>query len=757
MDKKIILALALIIFFSINAFALESCPKEINYWYELEKETFVADKITAFGYPPNVLAYTNNGNCCGMNQNEVRRIKAVYGIRTASNSEEAWNSTLLKITMLKHNKDKLLQERGYTIDNDTWDFKFELIKPDGTVLSTVQKEIWESSNTAINAGRTSLDISMPDGTLVFHVTLDLDEDNGLLNGGQLDKIYVEAKQDIMQLMKTLANDNSATCIGSGCGFGEKDSELNPDETCPKELKYIFKQGKFLGINSENTSKYSSENSILYTAPHSNWVGETSGCFLSKGQAMTVNSVYLEMSPSNTPRKVKTSLLKITMKDTHIDKLSSGSDNDTWDFDFELLNGSGAAIKKDSAEIWEYSSSAEAADKTKLDIAMPDGTPVFHVALNMDSDAIHDGQLDKIYVEAKPSVETVMQKLAGAEPGSGTCPVGPIADAKIDGIPVGGSKFKMCKFSPGDLFGNLFNADGSKYKATPIFKLGNNIGVFVPPNPQQICMKDQAPSTIFWSTSDKETTKCYSGDELSEEQKNILKEAFNGFYNVFPGGVVEKYLKSVFAAKNAKSIAAGGTHDSGFNGMTIEMDAFLYSAKEGCLNQTDAKQTAIHEFTHLMDFHNCFIFSEADEKGNDGKWKFSGSMEKEWSKITPYTDYLGKNYNTVSTEKDGFIPYEISTYVRSDASEDLAETTAYLLMNNEDTKLISEKAIGDSKLKQKILLIEKIWSDATNGAMNHDWWCGNIDKLDVDCSVPAKNMNEAIQKINNKLLKSLGAN
>ncbi|MDD5148052.1 MAG: hypothetical protein PHH08_01155 [Candidatus ainarchaeum sp.] len=527
------------------------------------------------------------------------------------------------------------------------------------------------------------------------------------------------------------------------------------DLCPKELEFTEEGGKYYWkqtINSGIGTGYASLDHIEYS--------DYCGMFAVPEKGTI--TIYAKNSAGT-----KIPLLKIEMKKYKMDSIAQFStDNDAWDFEFTLLKPDGSAAAGPMPyEIWEWSNAADAAGKTKLDIKLKTGEPAFNVALVLNSTAGWDAKLETLWVVPKQDLAGLMKKLAegtaagGGSTVNGSCSTGPNIDGEITGTSLGGDKFKMCKFSPGDVFGNLYNDAGAKFTEPAIFSISPSINVFAPPKPVQICLKSRNETAVSWSTSKTGASRCYTAGALTEEQKTGLKGAYSDFYNVFPKGVVEKYLKSVFVGTKAQSIT-GGTADSSFSGLAIEMETFLYSAGESCLNPSAAKETAIHEFTHLMDFHNCFIFGNEDQKTANKQWKFTGSKASDFYAITPYSDYLGSGYATLkkdsSSDKDGFIPAGISTYVRADAGEDLAETTTQMLMNNANTKKISEKAAIDEKLKKKVLLIEKFWSDATGGAMNQEWWCDNITELKVGCqSKPAANINEGIQNVNKRMLKGLG--
>ncbi|MBN1940897.1 MAG: hypothetical protein JW772_01810 [Candidatus Diapherotrites archaeon] len=321
---------------------------------------------------------------------------------------------------------------------------------------------------------------------------------------------------------------------------------------------------------------------------------------------------------------------------------------------------------------------------------------------------------------------------------GTCTV---TEEAVDPTPTGTmvreGVYDRCKFGEGDVFGKLTGSDNKPVSVTPVFKVGSGddaISVFNMPD--QVClMIKPADKTRLWSNS--ETTAglsynvCYSGTKPNAAvMGDDLKAGITAFHGTFPPGVVGKYLESIYTRDEAyRKFHGDDAKYTGFKGSAIEMQSFIYNFKyQG--NYEDIKLTALHEFTHNMDYHNCFIFGDTDKLEAGEKWTCTGSKAEEFSKLNAAGNnsaYLGENWKNAS-DKEGFIPVEVSKYAQSNAAEDFAETSAFLLADNSDTEKIVAKALKDEKLKQKILLIVDMWKTASDGKMDEEWWCTNIQKF-----------------------------
>lgn len=406
-QKKMFLALAiavLAVLFAGNAFALAQCPNEISY--TLGEEKFRGIENEGGALTSNIInyIYQETTQNCGMNKGQSIIINAKYPVKTSDNKAQAITTPLLKITMIKHYADVLASSFGQ--DNDAWDFQFDLIKPDGSIIKSEKQEIWEYSGQADRLGHTRLDIKTENGEIVFHVALTMDSDAAW--DGQLDKLFVESKYEIFDLMKKLAGQQSTATMCPSKGCAAESAATVTD--CPNEENFVFKEGGFFGINNEAayTNSHNALNKIIYG-------NNGNGCFMKIGQSITINAVYNVLSPQNFGQQVKTPLLKITMLKHNIDKLNLNTDNDTWDFNFFLLKPDGTKIRGNNLwEIWEYSIAAEneLEGKTGLNKTL-NGKLAFYIGLNMDSDAFNDGQADKLYVEAKQDIFELMKQLAEA--------------------------------------------------------------------------------------------------------------------------------------------------------------------------------------------------------------------------------------------------------------------------------------------------------------------------------------------------------
>jgi hypothetical protein len=414
MNKKIILAFAVFsaIFFSASAMgatqSFDNCPHELNYTFWEGKFVGINSGNRA-GLSSNILDYTyNNGTnkYCLMQENHGILVNAKYPVKTPDNKGQAITTPLLRITRLgQHEHDwdpnnpndpRYVELRKYS-----WDFQFDLLGPDGKILNTVTKEIWDYSNAAEDK---QVNLSLPNGKVVFYIAIDMANDSW---PGQVNAIWIESKYDLFELMKMLAgqNNNAAPCPSGGCPTGE----IVTVGTCPAETNFIFKKDGFFGANKDN-GKHTLLDKIAYG-------NNGTGCNIKENSDITINAVYNQLAQQNFVEQKKIQLLRITLLEH---KINQENLSGVWKFKFELLKADGTALAETEKETKEEKIGTKS--EIKLNMSLPGNGSAFDVTLNLDS-PFGSNKLDVLYVEPKQDLFELMEKLGWEDSSSVTCPTG----------------------------------------------------------------------------------------------------------------------------------------------------------------------------------------------------------------------------------------------------------------------------------------------------------------------------------------------